>query len=148
MTYSAGEALIATQVQNVSGFSSANVSRGDWGIMNNGVANVYAILRPGPMTIITASARVENYWRTVVEVWQRYQLDGTTLTTLEANTTAVKTRLNQYGRMGDSGATIDEARVTGAGDVVRVPPPPEGTQWLVWELYVDWSEQEAMTYAE
>lgn len=148
MSYSTGEALILTQIQAATGYSTANTSRGNWLILNKEGIVTAAILRPGPFTNLTRSGARDSNWRTVVEVWRKYSTDGESLTNLEADVENILTRLNQYPHMADTGNTITQAVVSGGGDVVRIPPPPNGPHWLMQELNIEWLEQSSQTYAE
>ena len=105
LSYADGEALALTQIQAVSGFAASigNTSRGKYGILNTGKAAVYAILRPGGfqrMWMAPKCVHTDN--STIVEVWQRYKDDGTTLTDLEANVQLILARLDLYRHMGDT----------------------------------------------
>ena len=50
MSYSAGEALILTRLQAISGstWTSNNSGRGTWYMLNTGKADHYAFIKPGP----------------------------------------------------------------------------------------------------
>ena len=148
MSYPTGEALILTLVQSVTGFSASNAVRGRWDVLNTGSADVYAIVRPGPFLQVGASGRVEVTWTTVIEIWQLYTLDGTTLTNLESNMEAVKAKFDQYSHLNDSTGAVDFAEVTGGADVNMIPPPPNGPQWLEWDLLIRWQERQAVTFAD
>lgn len=150
MSYSAGEALILTQVQNVSGFSANNTSRGKYGILNTGKAAVYAILRPGPFeNAIVAPLTVHTDWTTIVEVWQRYKDDGSTLTDLEGNVQAILTRLNLYRKLADTTNSIVDAVANIGSEPVEVTAQGGGGPlWLKQEITVSWKEETSITPAE
>ena len=148
MTY--GEALILTQVQAVSGLGTTNTSRGKFGILNTGNAAAYAILRPGPFeNAFVAPKCVHTDWTTVIEVWQRYKDDGTTLTNLEANVQAILTRLNLYRHMADTTNSILDATAKIGGDVLEMMSQDGGGPlWLKQEVIVAWKEESIITPAE
>jgi hypothetical protein len=150
VSYSAGEALILTQVQAVSGFGTTNTSRGKYAILNSGNAAVYAILHPGPFEAAFAAVKtVHTDWNTIIEVWQRYKDDGTTLTNLEANVQAILTRLNLYRHMADTTNSILDAVATVGGDVIEMTAEGGGGPiWLKQEVIVAWKEESLISPAE
>jgi hypothetical protein len=149
MSESAGLTLISTQVKAVSSFSASNVSIGDWKVLNRGASSVYAIIRPGVAARPPLSYNVrDNNYRTVVEVWQRYKDDGTTMTDLLGHVDDITTRLDKYRKLADTTATIRDANVTGYGEVLQMWTNDGGASWLRRDVYVDWTEEESITYAE
>ena len=149
MSESAGLTLISTQVKAVSSFSASNVSIGDWKVLNRGASSVYAIIRPGVAARPPLSYNVrDNNYRTVVEVWQRYNDDGTTMTDLLGHVDDITTRLDKYRKLADTTATIRDANVTGYGEVLQMWTNDGGASWLRRDVYVDWTEEESITYAE
>lgn len=147
MGYTNGEALIATLIEGATNFSSANVRRGTWGVLNSGNAAVYAILRSGGSTRdqITMTNKLDRH-RTIVEVWQRLKDDSTTITNLYSNVENVITRLDPYRQMNNS-AVVFDANVTGTGDVKEMwTTRGDAPSWLKQEIYVDWSEENNVTY--
>lgn len=152
MGYSEGEALILTQVQAVSGFaaSTGNTSRGKYGILNQGRSSVYAILHPGPFEVaFVAPKTVHTDWTTIVEIWQRYKDDGSSLTDLEANVQLLLTRLNLYRHMADTTGGILDAMATVGGDILEMTAEGgKGPIWLKQEVTVAWKEESAISPAE
>jgi hypothetical protein len=147
MSYSTGEALLLTRVQACTGFLSSNTSRGNWRILNEGKAAVYAILRPGPdqSDLEWISPNVYRLrWRCVIEVWQRYTVDGTTATDLYANVAAMIAILN-YPRLG--GALVDSTIVS-IGALERRWMVEGGPQFLSQDIAVSWDEETKVTFSE
>lgn len=150
MSYSDGEALILTQIQAATNFDATNTSRGKWGILNKGVSDHYVILKPGPFIIEgeTLTQKI-NRWRTVIEVWQRYKDDGTSMTDLEGYVEDIFDRINQYRKIGDSAGVVQDANITGGSEVTEQwRDRADGPSWLKQELYLDWWEEDDITYAE
>lgn len=150
MSESAGITLLETQVKAVTGFGSSNVAVANWKLLNKGAAANYAILRPGP-----ASRRHETFatvgsaYRSVIEVWQRYNADGSTLTSLLGYCDAIINRLDQYRKLADTTTTLLDANVTGMGEVTEQwVNHGDGPSWLKREIYVDWTEEDNVSYAE
>ena len=151
MTYSAGEALVLTVLQSASGFSAANTSRGKWGIRNKGTAAFYGIIRPGPFMRDNNSVGgkiVQTNWTTVIEVWQRYKEEGTSLTDLEANVAAVIAVFDPKRKLGDTTNTVQDAMITSGADVMEIGEPGQGPNWLKQEVSVVWKEETSVTLAE
>lgn len=147
--YPEGEALILTQLQAVSGFSSANTSRGKWGILNKGTSNVYGIIKPGAFNREQGAMSMNiSTFNTVIQVWQRYKDDGDTLTTLEANVKAILNRFDQYRKLADTTGKIVDAFIGDGREVEEMWTKDGGLSWLKQELIVRWQEHDEVTYGE
>jgi len=146
LSYNTGEALILTQVQGATNFDSTNTSRANWKLLNQGIDDHYAILRPGAFSteFISYSSYHANY-RTVIEVWQRYADESTTHTALYGYVSEAMLAVIDTPLLGDAGGTIIDSSVTGS-DL----PPQEmwtdggGPAWLKWEINVDWIEEKSI----
>ena len=148
MSYSDGEALILTCVKNATNFSASNTSRGKWGILNTGKAACYAILRPGPFRQSIGTVTSIITWNTLIEVWQRYLDDGTTLTDLEANVGNLIAKLNTYPRAGDTAGVVIDMTVRSGAEVEPMREEgSEGPAWLRQILTVEWQEESIITYS-
>lgn len=154
MTESAGITLIETQVDAVTGFNktgaSANVAIAKWGILNKGFSDHYAIIKPGPVERPRITMRIrDNSYRTIVEVWQRYKDDGTTLTTLLGHCDAIAARLDKYPYLADTTNAIRVSDVSGFSEVTEQwTNNADGPSWLKREIYVDWKEESNVSYSE
>ena len=148
MSYNTGEAAILTLMQSVTGFSSSNTSRGNWLILNKGLDDNYAILRPGGFSIewITFQSYHANY-STVVEVWQRYIDDATTHTSLYTHVGNIITSLNQYYKLNGTSGVID-ASIASADEPEEMWRKGGGPQWLRWRLVLEWKEEVNVTFAK
>lgn len=148
MGYSDGEALALTQLQNVSGFTSANTSRGKWGLLNTGNSDHYGILKPGKWRKSDRS-QIGTIWQTIIAVYQRYKDDGTSLIALEANAAAIKLRFEQYRKLGDATGNISDSEPISGSEVTEVwTKGGNGPSWLKQEITIEWSEENHVTYAE
>jgi hypothetical protein len=145
--YSDGEALILTCVRNATNFNASNTSRGKWGILNTGKAACYAILRPGPFRQSIGTVTSIITWNTLIEVWQRYADDGTSMLDLETNVENIIAKLNTYPRAGDTvGGVIDMTVRSGNEFESMKEEGSEGPAWLRQILTVEWMEQSFITY--
>lgn len=144
MSYATGEAAILTLVRALSAYDSENSTRADWRPLTRGKAQYYAILRPGKWTSeqLTMGSNARS-WRTVVECWRRYA-DDTRPVALQDDVEAVAAQLEKYPTL--NGAVLD-SMVTGGGDMVE-RELSNGSLWAVWEVYVDWQEEQDVSYAE
>lgn len=150
MSYQAGEVLIETQIQAVSGFSADNVGRGTkWRLLNSGNSDHYAVLRKGQHTeIFETKTQKERRHRTVIEVLQRVNEDLTDrYDSLLGYTDAITDRLDQYWQLADTTNAIIDANITG-GDEVKELWIRDVLAWIKIELYVDWMEVDNVTFAE
>lgn len=160
MSYAAGETLIMTNVQQVSGFTGTvlngpaptglNVSRGKYGMLNKGSSDHYAIIRPG-----ASSMRFETYnievmqWKTIIAVWQRYKDDGDSLTNLEGLMQGLLTRFQQYRKLTDTTGLVLDSFPSAMADVQEMwMAQDRGPSWLKQEITIDWIEQQTVTFAE
>lgn len=149
MSESAGLTLISAQVQLATGFSSSNVAISKWGILNSGKSDHYAIIKPGrsPRTQLTFSVK-DNEYQTVIEVWQRYKDDGTSLTNLIGHVDNITTRLDKYRKLADTTGTIRDANVSEYSEVKEQWTKDGGISWLSRDVIVTWQEEEQISYAE
>lgn len=155
MSYATGEAAILTQIREVAGFDDTNSGRQNWKILNSGLSDHYAILRPGAYTIepagmggLGAVSTVYYYnWNTEVLLYQRYKDDHDTLSDLLTREAAVLTRLLQYRYMAAT-ATVHWSipRTIGAPEIVQ--QGQRGPLYLRRIINVEWREQVTVTFAE
>lgn len=147
--YPEGEALILTQLQNVSGYTSANTSRGKWGILNKGTSKTYAIVKPGAFNREQGAMAMNiSTFNTVIQVWQRYKDDGDTLTDLESNVKAIITRFDLYRKAGDTTGTIVDVFIPEGREVEEMWTKDGGLNWLKQDLIAQWQEHDNVTYSE
>ena len=153
MSYVDCEALVLTQLQAVTGFTPAssgpsNTSRGDYSILNTGVGSVYGVVIPGTGNIDNGSATVFfNKWESIIQIWQPYIDDGSTLTNLETNVKAVITRFKQYRHLASS-VIQDSYPALVDKPVERWTRGGDGPAFLSQDISIKFVEEEAVTYAE
>lgn len=147
--YPEGETLILAALRNVSGFSSSNTSRGDWGILNSGKSQSYGIIKPGAFarTEGAISMNISNF-RTVIQVWERYKDDSTTLISLETNVKNITNYFDQYRKIGDTTGTIVDAFIAEGREVEEMWNKSGGLGWLKQDLILQWEEHDNVTYSE
>ena len=152
MSYTAGEALILTRLQAISGsvWTSANTARGKWTQLNGGASDHYAVLKMGAgMNDGFALSATRRHYTTVIEVWQSYLDDGSSYTKMLAFWEAVLDTFDQYRLLGDATGTVQDARCT-RWDAIeeRWIKGGNGPRWLKQNFYIEWWEENAVTYAE
>ncbi len=149
MSYASGEALILTQIQACSGFSSANATRGIYTIVNSGKAKSYAILRPDSFTNeqtglgaalgTSHKAQYTRAWVTICEIWVSLRDYGASLAELEARRQEIIERFDSYPHAADQGATIEDVTVVNGGNVFEVASQA-GPVFLRQDLTITWRE--------
>lgn len=154
MSYAAGETLVLARLQAITGtpapWSSTNTSRGKWGILNSGKSDHYGILKPGPGTnqFISGTVSVRTH-STVIEVWQQYVDDGTTLESLEALSEAILDQFDANRKLGDTTAAIEDARCVSWSEVnEKWKRGGNGPAWLEQDFVIQWSEENNVTFTE
>jgi hypothetical protein len=151
VSYSAGEALILTRLQAISGsvWTSTNTARGNWTMLNSGKADHYAVLKMGAGTNdgFSLSVTLRSYI-TVIEVWQSYQADGTSYTNMLAYWEAILDMFDQYRKLGDGTGTVQDARCSRWDAIEEMWTQGGGPRWLKQNFYIDWQEENNVTYAE
>lgn len=149
MSYSTGEALILTRVIACNSFDSANTSRSNWKILNSGLSDHYAILRPGPFDVeFDTMCTYHINWNTVIEVWQRYTDEATTQSNLYGYV-ADLFPIMAYPKLGNTGTTILEwSTITGGEEPEEMWIKDGGPMWLRWRITLAWKEEGVITYAE
>ena len=151
MSYTSGEALVLSRLQGISGgaWTSSNTSRGKWGLLNSGVSDHYAILRAGAGLNgglgLSSSART---YATVIEVWQSYVDDGTSYTNILGYMETILDQFDAYRKLGDTGGTIQDSRCAKWDEVEEMWTKDGGPRWLRQKFYIEWVEENAITYAE
>lgn len=149
MSYTAGEALILTRVQALSGFSSANTSRADWSILNKGKAGYYAILRPGEFSIewITFTNYLAR-WTTVIELWQKYTDDVNSKPNLYARVNTLLSGFQAYPHLGAGANSGKQGTISGGPEPTEQWRASGGPMFLRWNVIVSWWEEVQVTYSE
>lgn len=154
--YPAGEALVQSTLVAIAGSvwasagSKPNVSRGNFLLLNTGNSDHYAIIFPGDGNnqFIAASAS-ERTWQTVIQVWQRYMDDGTSLTNMEALTDAIITQFDKYRKLTDSSGTIVDSNCKTIGKPEEMwNQAGNGPFWLRQMITIEWKEQLNVVFAE
>lgn len=149
MSEAAGITLIETQVKAATSFSAANVTVAKWGILNSGASDHYAIIRPGKVIRSALSFVVkDNDYQTIVEVWQKYVDDGTSVTNLLGHVDNLTSRLDQYRKIADTTKTVRDMNVIEYSEVKEQWTKDGGLAWLSRDVIVQWQEEEQVIYAE
>lgn len=144
MSYGTGEAALKTIIETASGFTSGNVARQDWRILNQGKSPA-AILRPGPWTVADMTMKSKAYtWRCIIEVWVRYINDAVPVSGLQTYQSAINALIQKYPTMAGLTGVI-EAAVVGGGEM-QERTLSNDSLWAVWEIYYDWQEEVSYTY--
>ena len=144
-----GIELIEEQVKQATGFGPSNVSIANWKILSSGNDDHYAIIRPGPTERPPLSfSVVDNNYRTIIEVWQRYRDDGGTVTDLLEYVDNITAQIDRYRKLADTTNTIRDANVIEYGEVMQKWNKDGGLSWLERDITVLWTEEESITYAE
>lgn len=150
MAYSDGEVLIESIILALPEFDRQNVSRADWGILNNGKSDHYAILRRGAMGTrerawIAPTVYVAR-WTTYIEVWQKVLPDiGQTHSELYRHTESIMTILDQPG-LGDATATIQDSNIPGIGEPEEMWSGSGGPVFLRLVVELAWDEERTVVY--
>lgn len=149
MSYSDCEALLLAKVQASTVYTSTTATRGDWSVLNTGRSKAYAILVPGDFAREYGSGVMLSRWSTIIELWQRYIDDGTTMTTLQDNAETLINYLDKYRIMGDSVNVVDDATVRSGGAVEEMwMNNADGPSWLRWSIRVEWVEEVQVVYSD
>lgn len=148
MNYIDGEKLIAARVEEVTGFSPANVRRGAYGVINSGASDHYAIIHAGGSTRNqeTFSTKLSTH-RTVIEVWQRLKDDIPSIDSLYEHVAAIVSALDPLRDMSSDGTYIRDANIIGVGEVKEMwTTKGDAPSWFKQDIFVDWSEEDNVTY--
>lgn len=145
MSYDTIEAAVLTQITAITGYSTANVKRGDWRHLGHGKA-LAIVLVPGPfrqrdgaltgMSDITWTVDVELY-----VLWTGEQ--DTTLSSLRAERQKILDRINQYPFLGATAGVMTAMVVTGGP--VEPFQSPDGA--MFWRQVLSLEVREANTFA-
>lgn len=144
MSYRAGQDKISAILQAMSNFSPGAVTSAKYAVLNTGKSNCYAIMKPGPFDIdytigMGNSIRMAR-WQTVVELWQRWVDDGTTIDDLCDLIDATIAEIELHPTLDDLPG-VTRARVSGGDDIKERWTKEGGPIWASLEVYVDWQEE-------
>ena len=150
--YSGGEALVLARLQAISGnvWTANNSGVGRWDLLNTGASDHYAILYPGEgKSEFDAAAESLQTYQTIIQVWQAYVDDGTSVTNLESYIEAILHQYDIYRKLGDTGGTIYDSSITGYTKPEEMwDKNGDGPFWIRIEFTVEWKEQENVVFAE
>lgn len=149
MAYSNGESDALDVLQTCTGFDSSNTSQTDWKILNSGKSDHYGILRPGAFEIewITFN-KYQAHWNTVIEIWQRYTVEGDSQTNLYGYVANVIAGFLPERLLGGSTSSISNADISGADAPQEMWNTAGGLEWLRWALNLAWSEEVQITFTD
>jgi hypothetical protein len=151
MSYTAGEALALARLREISGslWTSDNSGRGTWYMLNTGKASRYAFLKPGPgkNDFISINTSVRTY-ATMIEIWQAYVNDGTSLTNLQAYQEAILDKFDNSRLLGDTGGTIQDSRCIALGEPQEMwTAGGNGPFWLRQDFQIQWKEENTVEFS-
>lgn len=143
MSYAAIEARIQTLLQALSLFADADVTRGDYRVLNQ-VGGPYCVLTPGGFTRETAASSFEDLlstiWEVTLELYVRVWGDGTEYVNLASNRQSIMDELDKYVTLNALAGVI-YAGIT-SGDLPRTVYDEAGAaQWLVQRLALEVHEK-------
>lgn len=147
--YKDGELLIEAQVAQATGFNTGNVTRATWKILNSGNNDHYAIIKRGESTRVWEGTSHTRNYRTIIEVWQRVKDDQDSYDALNEYADNIETQLDPYFQLADTAGTIRDANLSGSSVVTEQwRNNSDGASWLKLDLFVDWSEEKYVTFAD
>lgn len=149
MSYIDGEILVEAQVVQANGFNSGNVSRASWKLLNSGNNDHYAIIKRGEGGRTWEGKSHTRNYRTIIEVWQRVKDDQDSYDALNEYADNIETQLDPYFQLADTAGTIQDANLTGSSAVTEQwRNNADGPAWLKIDLYLDWTEESYVAFAE
>lgn len=151
MSYTAGEALVLSRLQGISGgvWTTSNTARGNWKILNDGISDHYAILKMGPgLNDGETFSTFARHYTTIIQIWQAYQDDGTSYTNILAFWEAILNQFDAYRKLGDTTGVVLDAHCSRWDEVMERWTKDGGPKWLSQNFYIDWIEEKQIAYAE
>jgi len=120
MSYATIEAQIQTLIQALGAFDDADVTRGDYRVLDAGSAP-YVVLCPGAFSYRPAGdwAQVAYEWNTVVELFERYVGDGSEYTNLGTDIGTIVQQIAIYPSL-DGLANVTRATVEPDGGPIGI----------------------------
>lgn len=120
MSYASVESTIKTILQAMSRFADADVTQGDYRVLDSTTIDDCVVLKPGPFGQADVRAAMSfREWTTVLELFHEYGDEGTTFTNFIASRDDVISTLEKYPTL-NSGTGITRIRVYADGDVMPV----------------------------
>lgn len=153
MSYSAGEALVLTRLRAIAGsiWTTENTSQAKYKILNGGKADHYAVLHQGAgkgNEMLSGNTSLRIY-ETVIEIWSSYRDDGTSYTNLVGYMEAILDMYDQYRKLGDTTGLIQDSICSHWDEPEEMwNKGGEGPRWLRQKFYIQWSEENPITFAE
>ena len=108
MSYAVIEAAVQTLLQALGQYGDADVTRGDWRVLDSG-SGPYAVVYAGPFDVEEGGDWGQKVyaWTVYVEVFERYLDNGTSETNLETRVQNTVDQLCAYPTLdGASGVTL------------------------------------------
>lgn len=152
MSYSAGETLILTKLKAIgtgTTWTTTNTAQGKWKMLNGGAADHYAVLRmgAGKNDFMSGSVSLRSY-TTVIEVWQSYKDDGTSYTNMLGYWEGILDQFDANRLLGDTTKTVQDSRCARWDEIEEMWTKSGGPRWLRQNFYIEWSEENAVTFTE
>lgn len=148
MSYTTIEAKVLTLLQALAQYADAQVTRGDYSVLDIGYTQ-YCVIRPGPFEINRTGdwGMIGIDWTIYISLYERYTGDGTEFTNLETQRQNVIDMLNANPSLdGTTGVTLVLGR---APDVSAVYPVDSDTpQYLMQTIEARVHEEALSTTGE
>lgn len=147
MTYADGEALILTQIRNLTAFDANNAARGIYTKLNEGSSKSYAILRPGPFRHEQkgGGGSYVTVWTTYCELCVKLKDYGETLDELVDRRHEIIDRFDKYPHAGNE-AVVEDLNVISGADLVEIRTA--GPVYVKQVLTIEWREVNSVTLQE
>ena len=147
------ETLALTKLQSVTGFTDTttkiNTARGKWGLLNSGNSDHYAIIKPGGFTRKQGAMSMNiSMFEVVIQVWQRYIDDGSSMTNLEGYVKAIIALFDKWPKLGDTTDTIVDATISAGREMQDRWNKDGALVWLSQDLILTVQEHNVIVYAE
>jgi len=151
MSYATIEAKVQTLLRALSLFDDADVTRGDYRVLDQ-VGGPYCVLTPGGFTRSGAATsygeRKSNFWTVTLDLFVRHWGDGTEFTNLQSNRQTIIDELDKYDPSLDSTTGVMYAVITGGDPPRAVYDEAGAAHWLMQRMSLEIHEKVSISGGE
>ncbi|MBC8445851.1 MAG: hypothetical protein H8D74_01490 [Chloroflexi bacterium] len=143
MSYASVEAKVQTLLQATSLFADADVTRGDYRVLDQ-VGGPYCVLTPGGFTSNAAATsygqKTSFFWTVTLDLFVRYWGNGTEFTNLQSNRQTIIGELAKYPTLDELSGVI-YAAITGGDRPRTVYDEADAAGWLLQRMTLEVHEK-------